>query len=146
MEANNGVIFVGQTITIPKPGTVLPTTTPIPADLPRGRLIEYRVLPGDTLAGIAVKFNSLPDNIITENKIERCQCSPGWTNPADPGQPGDADRDAACHIHAGHADRRRRTAVTAGRNSRRRHTCQWGCRASVHFEENAQLCHASCKH
>ncbi len=70
MEANNGVIFVGQTITIPEPGSVLPTTTPIPADLPSGRLIEYRVLPGDTLAGIAVKFNSLADDIITENKIE----------------------------------------------------------------------------
>lgn len=70
MEDNNGVIFVGQTITIPKPGSVLPTTTPIPADLPRGRLIEYRVLPGDTLAGIAVKFNSLADDIIEENDIE----------------------------------------------------------------------------
>jgi LysM repeat protein len=59
MEANGGVIFVGQTITIPPPGSTLPTTTPIPADLPRGRLIEYRVLPGDTLAGIAAKFNSI---------------------------------------------------------------------------------------
>ena len=70
MEANNGVIFVGQTIMIPIPGSILPTTTPIPADLPKGRLIEYRVLPGDTLAGIAVKFNSLADNIIEENNIE----------------------------------------------------------------------------
>jgi len=70
MQANNGVIFVGQTITIPKPGSVLPTTTPIPADLPKGRLIEYRVLPGDTLAGIAFKFNSIADNIIQENKID----------------------------------------------------------------------------
>lgn len=70
MEANNGVIFVGQTITIPPPGSILPTTTPIPADLPSGRLIEYRVLPGDTLAGIAVKFNSLTEDIIEENGIE----------------------------------------------------------------------------
>jgi uncharacterized protein YkwD len=70
MEANNGVIFVGQTITIPKPGSILPTTTPIPADIPSGRLIEYRVLPGDTLAGIAFKFNSIADNIIEENEIE----------------------------------------------------------------------------
>lgn len=70
MEANNGVIFVGQTITIPKPGSVLPTTTPIPADLRSGTLIEYRVLPGDTLAGIAAKFNSLTDNIIEENELE----------------------------------------------------------------------------
>jgi len=70
MEANNGVIFVGQTITIPPPGSVLPTTTPIPANLPRGTLIEYRVLPGDTLAGIAAKFNSLMEDIIEENEIE----------------------------------------------------------------------------
>lgn len=70
MEQNGGVIFVGQTIQIPPPGSVLPTTTPIPANLPRGTLIEYRVLPGDTLAGIAFKFNSLPDNIIEENEIE----------------------------------------------------------------------------
>lgn len=69
MEANGGVIFVGQTIKIPLPGSVLPTTTPIPPNLPRGTLIEYRVLPGDTLAGIAVRFNSLPDNIIEENAI-----------------------------------------------------------------------------
>ena len=70
MEANNGVIFVGQTIKIPLPGTVLPTTTPIPANLGRGTKVEYRVLPGDTLAGIAVRFNSLADEIIKENNIE----------------------------------------------------------------------------
>ena len=70
MEANNGVIFVGQTIKIPPPGSILPTTTPIPANLPRGTKVEYRVLPGDTLAGIAVRFNSLPDDIIEENNIE----------------------------------------------------------------------------
>ena len=70
MEQNGGVIFVGQTITIPLPGSVLPTTTPIPANVRSGTLIEYTVLPGDTLAGIAVKFNSLVDNIIEENGIE----------------------------------------------------------------------------
>jgi uncharacterized protein YkwD len=69
MEQNGGVIFVGQTIEIPLPGSVLPTTTPIPPNLPRGRLIDYTVLPGDTLAGIAVRFNSLPDNIIEENEL-----------------------------------------------------------------------------
>jgi uncharacterized protein YkwD len=70
MVANGGVIFVGQTITIPLPGSVLPTTTPIPGSVRSGTLIEYTVLPGDTLAGIAFKFNSLPDNIIEENGIE----------------------------------------------------------------------------
>jgi len=69
MKTNNGVIFVGQTIKIPLPGTVLPTTTPIPANLGRGTKVEYQVLPGDTLAGIAVRFNSLADEIIKENDI-----------------------------------------------------------------------------
>jgi uncharacterized protein YkwD len=35
-----------------------------------GTLIDYTALPGDTLAGIAFKFNSLVDNIIEENEIE----------------------------------------------------------------------------
>lgn len=63
-------IQVGQTIKIPIPGTILPTTTPIPPGLPRGRLIEYQVLAGDTLAGIAVRFNSLPEEIIKANDLE----------------------------------------------------------------------------
>jgi uncharacterized protein YkwD len=67
MKQNSGVIYVGQTITIPKPGSVLPSMTPIPPDLPRGRLIDYQVLPGDTLAGIAAKFNSIQENILTAN-------------------------------------------------------------------------------
>jgi uncharacterized protein YkwD len=33
-------------------------------------LIEYSVLPGDTLAGIAVRFNSLAEEIIEQNEIE----------------------------------------------------------------------------
>jgi uncharacterized protein YkwD len=67
--ANNGLIFVGQEIQIPPPGSILPTRTPVPSNLPRGTLIEYTVLPGDTLAGIAVRFNSLEANIIEENEI-----------------------------------------------------------------------------
>ena len=69
LEPTGGVIFVGQTIMIPLPGSVLPTTTPIPPNLRSGTLIDYTVLPGDTLAGIAFKFNSLPDNIIEENEL-----------------------------------------------------------------------------
>ncbi len=65
-----GIIQVGQEITIPLPGTTRATSTPIPADLRSGTLVEYQVLPGDTLAGIAVRFNSLADEIITENEIE----------------------------------------------------------------------------
>ncbi|HEX2995854.1 MAG TPA: CAP domain-containing protein [Anaerolineales bacterium] len=67
MDANGGVIFVGQTIKVPPPGSELPTSTPIPPDLPRGTKIEYQVLPGDTLAGIAAKFNSKQENILTAN-------------------------------------------------------------------------------
>jgi uncharacterized protein YkwD len=70
MEANGGVIFVGQTIKIPLPGAVLPTVTPLPPNLGRGTKVDYKVLPGDTLAGIAVRFNSLADAIIEENNIE----------------------------------------------------------------------------
>lgn len=68
--ANNGIYYVGQTIIIPPPGTQRATSTPIPANLPRGTKIEYKVLPGDTLAGIAAKFNSKEEDIITANKIE----------------------------------------------------------------------------
>lgn len=67
---NGGVYFVGQTIIVPIPGTTLATSTPIPVDLPRGTRVEYSVLPGDTLAGIAAKFNSLEDDIIRANDIE----------------------------------------------------------------------------
>jgi uncharacterized protein YkwD len=66
----NGVIFVGQTIRIPPPGSVLPTRTSVPSSLGRGTLIDYQVLPGDTLAGIAARFNSIEQNIIDQNQIE----------------------------------------------------------------------------
>ncbi len=69
MTTNNGTIFVGQKIQVPPPGTELNTATPIPANL-RGTTIDYQVLPGDTLAGIAAKFNSKEENIITLNKID----------------------------------------------------------------------------
>jgi len=69
LAPSGGVIFVGQTIKIPLPGSVLPTTTPISPNLRAGTLIDYTVLPGDTLAGIAFKFNSIADNIIEENEL-----------------------------------------------------------------------------
>lgn len=67
---NGGLYFVGQTIIIPPPGTTRATSTPVSVDLPRGTRVEYSVLPGDTLAGIAAKFNSLEDDIIAANEIE----------------------------------------------------------------------------
>jgi uncharacterized protein YkwD len=61
---------VGQTLRIPPPGTLRATATPIPPDLPRGTRLEYSVLPGDTVAAIAAKFNSRVDDIIAENDLE----------------------------------------------------------------------------
>src|SRR5215207_6537250 len=68
MEAN-GFIRAGDTIEIPLPGTILPTSTPIPSNLRSGTLIEHRVLPGETLAGIAFRFNSIAENIMEENGL-----------------------------------------------------------------------------
>jgi LysM repeat protein len=48
----------------------LPTATPIPADLPRGTILTYAIQAGDTLAGIAIRFNSTIDDIIEENDLE----------------------------------------------------------------------------
>ncbi len=66
---NLGVIFPGQTIFIPNPDMRLPTATPIPGDVPRGTRFTYLVLPGDTLAGIAAKFNSTVEAIMEANDI-----------------------------------------------------------------------------
>ncbi len=60
----------GDELTIPGPDMELPTATPIPENLPRGFKLEYQVLPGDSLAGIALKFNSTVDAIKEENEIE----------------------------------------------------------------------------
>ena len=70
IAANGGLYFVGDTIIIPPPGTTRATSTPVSIDLPRGTKIEYSVLPGDTLAGIAAKFNSKEEDIILANEID----------------------------------------------------------------------------
>ncbi|MEW5938387.1 MAG: LysM domain-containing protein [Chloroflexota bacterium] len=70
IRENGGVIFPGQIIWIPNPDLHLPTATPIPPDLPRGTKIEYTVQPGDTLEGIAQRFNSTVEAIMEENDIE----------------------------------------------------------------------------
>ena len=69
---SKGIIYPGQLIWIPNPDMRRATATPIPADWPRGKKLEYTVLPGDTLAGIAAKFNSTVEAImaVPENKIE----------------------------------------------------------------------------
>lgn len=62
-------ILPGQSIILPYPGMPLPTATPIPANLPPGTKLDYIVQSGDTLAGIASKFNSTAEAIIKENNI-----------------------------------------------------------------------------
>jgi LysM repeat protein len=54
---------------LPAPGMPFPTATPIPANLPRGTKLDYIVQAGDSLGGIADKFNSTIDDIIKENNI-----------------------------------------------------------------------------
>ncbi len=63
-------IDIGDKLTIPGPNTELPTDTPIPLNLRRGSIIEYLVKPGETLAIIADKFNSIVDEIVKENELE----------------------------------------------------------------------------
>jgi LysM repeat protein len=62
-------IRVGDQLTIPGPDTTLPTGTPLPENLRSGTKIEYRVVSGDTVGSIALKFNSTVEDIIKENKI-----------------------------------------------------------------------------
>jgi LysM repeat protein len=61
-------IKVGDKIIIPAPNTTLDTPTPIPADW-RGT-IDYRIATGDTLAAIAIKFNSTVQKIMELNGIK----------------------------------------------------------------------------
>lgn len=67
---NKGIIYPAQVIWIPNPGMVRPTATPLPPEFGRGTHLTYTILPGDTLAGIAARFNSTVDAIIALNKIE----------------------------------------------------------------------------
>lgn len=60
----------GDVIIIPGPDTELPTVTPIPDDLPSGTEIEYTVVFGDSLSGIADKFSSLVEDIMEINELE----------------------------------------------------------------------------
>ena len=60
-------IKVGDKIIIPAPNTSLDTATPIPSDW-RGS-IDYRIASGDTLAAIALEFNSTVAEIMKVNNI-----------------------------------------------------------------------------
>ena len=63
-------VFVGQVIDIPNPDMPLPTATPVPLEtLRRGAKINYTVQAGDTIAGIAFRFNSTTADILKENGL-----------------------------------------------------------------------------
>lgn len=62
------IINPGDLLTIPGPDAALPTATPIPENLPRGTRIQYVVVVGDSLLGIALKFNTEVEAILEENE------------------------------------------------------------------------------
>ena len=68
--ATRGFVFVGEEILVPNPGMKLPTATPVPVDLPKGTELEYTILPGDSIAAIAIKFRSTEEEILELNEIE----------------------------------------------------------------------------
>jgi LysM repeat protein len=60
-------IIPGQKIKVPAPGQLLPTATPVPADVEAGTKITYKVQSGDSLATIAQKFNTTVADIVKQN-------------------------------------------------------------------------------
>lgn len=61
------IIRVGDQVIIPAPDTQLPTATPLPTDLPRGTVIEYTIVAGDSLEALAIRFNSTVAEILKRN-------------------------------------------------------------------------------
>jgi len=61
------IIRVGDQILIPAPDTKLPTATAVPMDLPKGTILEYAIVSGDTLEALALRFNSTLVLILKEN-------------------------------------------------------------------------------
>jgi LysM repeat protein len=69
IDPTTSIVYPGQEIIIPNPGMPLPTPTEIPKNLLHGTLVTYVVAKGDSLAGIASKFNSTVDDIVKANKL-----------------------------------------------------------------------------
>ena len=68
------IIYVGDTILIPAPGQEMPTATPLPTDIRPGTIIDYIVRAGDTLEGLAIRFNTTVEKILFEtNRYRRSQ-------------------------------------------------------------------------
>ena len=68
LDPANPILRVGDELLIPAPGTELPTATPLPEGLPKGFKVEYTVLVGDSLAAIALQFNSTVEDILEQNE------------------------------------------------------------------------------
>jgi len=69
IDPTNGNVYPGQQIFIPNPDLKLPTPTPIPANMQPGTQVSYVVQAGDSLSGIASKFNSTVDDIVKTNSL-----------------------------------------------------------------------------
>ena len=69
IDPTTSIVYPGQLITIPNPGMPLPTATLIPPNIPHGTKVTYVVKAGDSLAGIASKFNSTVDDIVKTNNL-----------------------------------------------------------------------------
>ena len=69
--ANVNLIYVGQRLTIPAAGAVLPTPvgTPVPAATTTGTATTYTVVRGDTLSSIARRFGTTYQAIASANGI-----------------------------------------------------------------------------
>ena len=70
IDPSTQIVYPGQEILLPYPGLPLWTSTPIPPDLARGTILTYTIQAGDTLAGIAARFNSTIDDIIKRNELD----------------------------------------------------------------------------
>jgi LysM repeat protein len=66
---NSCIIQVGQKIMIPAAGQTLPSATPVPTGLAPGTVIVIIVQKGDTLGGIASRYNSTVADIVALNKL-----------------------------------------------------------------------------
>jgi LysM repeat protein len=65
----NPLLHIGDKLTIPNPGMLLPTSTPVAASIPFGTKATYVIKPGDNVAAIAALFNSTIDDILKQNNI-----------------------------------------------------------------------------
>lgn len=70
LDPTNPNIQPGDQLTIPGPDTSLPTSTPLPENMPAATRIEYTVQLGDTVGSIALQFNSTIEDILEQNDIE----------------------------------------------------------------------------